>query len=111
MVSNFVMHELESCLAAHPSLLDDPAKALTESYVKVDQSLAAAKVRRTRCCRYFPGHTISPVLPTPRYLKYTERWGVLKSTFLLPHLVNSPSTTPSKDMVIKIRGSGACWLP
>ena len=46
MVSHFVMHELESALAAHPSLLDDPATALKESYVKVDESLAAAKVRQ-----------------------------------------------------------------
>ena len=44
MVSHFVMHELESVLAGHPSLLEDPAKALMESYVKVDESLAAAKV-------------------------------------------------------------------
>lgn len=43
VVSNFVMHELQACLAAHPSLLDDPAKALMESYVKVDESLAASK--------------------------------------------------------------------
>lgn len=44
VVSHFVMHELESVLAGHPSLLEDPAKALMESYVKVDESLAAAKV-------------------------------------------------------------------
>lgn len=44
VVSHFVMHELESVLAAHPSLLEDPVKALMESYVKVDESLAAAKV-------------------------------------------------------------------
>eukprot|EP00903_Cladosiphon_okamuranus_P011285 g10641.t1 len=43
VVSHFVMHELESVLAAHPSLLDDPTNALKESYVKVDESLAAAK--------------------------------------------------------------------
>ncbi|CAB1096392.1 unnamed protein product [Ectocarpus sp. CCAP 1310/34] len=43
VVSNFVMHELQACLAAHPSLLDDPAKALMESYVQVDESLAASK--------------------------------------------------------------------
>eukprot|EP00752_Nemacystus_decipiens_P010104 g9005.t1 len=43
VVSHFVMHELESVLAAHPSLLEDPAKALMESYVKVDESLATAK--------------------------------------------------------------------
>lgn len=44
VVSHFVMHELESVLAGHPLLLDDPAKALKQSYVKVDESLAAAKV-------------------------------------------------------------------
>ncbi|CAN0393219.1 unnamed protein product [Pylaiella littoralis] len=43
VVSHFVMHELQSCLGAHPSLLNDPAKALMESYVKVDESLAASK--------------------------------------------------------------------
>ncbi|CAM9236093.1 unnamed protein product [Scytosiphon promiscuus] len=43
VVSHFVMHELQSCLAAHPSLLDDPSKALMESYVQVDESLAASK--------------------------------------------------------------------
>lgn len=60
VVSHFVMHELESVLAAHPSLLDDPAKALTESYVKVDESLAATKVRQ--CLSYVqlrPGATVS----------------------------------------------------
>lgn len=50
VVSQFVMHELESVLAAHPSLLDDPANALKESYVKVDESLAAAKVCT---CKWF----------------------------------------------------------
>ncbi|CAN0246362.1 unnamed protein product [Hapterophycus canaliculatus] len=44
VVSHFVMHELQSCLASHPSLLDDPSKALKESYVQVDESLAASKV-------------------------------------------------------------------
>eukprot|EP00752_Nemacystus_decipiens_P017541 g15720.t1 len=43
VVSHFVMHEPESFLAAHPSLLEDPAKALMQSYIKVDESLVAAK--------------------------------------------------------------------
>lgn len=52
VVSHFVMHELQSCLAAHPSLLDDPTKALRDSYVQVDESLAKSKVRCHVCYKH-----------------------------------------------------------
>ncbi|CAN0008833.1 unnamed protein product [Ascophyllum nodosum] len=43
VVSDFVMHELRSRLVAHPSLLDDPSKALKESFVQIDESLRSSK--------------------------------------------------------------------
>lgn len=50
VVSHFVMNELQATLATHPSLLDDPSKALKESYVKVDEALQKSKVRRAEAC-------------------------------------------------------------
>lgn len=44
VVSHFVMHDLQSRLAAHPSLAEDPGTALKESYLAVDSSLSKLKV-------------------------------------------------------------------
>lgn len=108
------MHELEACLAAHPSLLDDPAKALTESYVKVDQSLAAAKVRRKRYLfRFLPDHTTSPALPSPQDLTYVEREGRAEAklrvymTPLFQHRPRRAKTTSSQVLWIILVSLGS----
>lgn len=44
VVSHFVMHDLQSRLAAHPTVSEDPGTALKETYIAVDSSLGKLKV-------------------------------------------------------------------
>lgn len=58
VVSHFVMHDLQSRLAAHPSLAEDPGTALKESYLAVDSSLSKLKAQEAT----FSGTTAVSVL-------------------------------------------------
>lgn len=53
VVSHFVMHDLQSRLAAHPSIAEDPGTALKESYLAVDSSLGEVKVHINAGCRRY----------------------------------------------------------
>eukprot|EP00904_Undaria_pinnatifida_P013855 jgi/Undpi1/95/HiC_scaffold_1.g00095.m1 len=58
IVSHFVMHDLQSRLAAHPLIAEDPGTALKESYLAVDSSLSKLKPQEAT----FSGTTAVSVL-------------------------------------------------